>query len=564
VRLPRAGLTLGIVLVASMTGAMASASGLLEGKGEFVKPGTLPGIVVPKGVTATLPDKLKAPQIDPDKISPVQLKLPDKGDSTAGTATPAPPVTRTPVKSPSRPPLPDDETSPVSATDLVTPPGPGDGDKEPRPRPSRGADVSGGHRSTESSSRAPAMSMDADVDAPEAPSAEIPRRPMSTGSLLGASMPDFDGDGSTAPSQQPVDFEPGQLVFLAPDLEVARHIAGLVATHGYRLRSRTRLNGLGMVLNVVALPPDVEAAQAVNLFADSFPEIVVDLNHRYRLHGSPRTYAKGLIGWDDSRDCRAGARIGMIDTDVDIDDPLLRGVRVTRLEVMPAGLPRADPSHGIAVAALLSGAEQEGFSGLVRSGALFAVDVFRAADGGGAESLVEWIVRAMDVLADHRVDVVNMSLGGAHNRVLEAAVAALLDRNIPIVAAAGNGGAKAAPAFPAAYPGVIAVTAVDAAKRAYRQANTGAYIDFAAPGVDIFVPSDAGGSYRTGTSYAAPFVSAAVAEIRSLHPALPIEQIREYLVQLSQDLGPTGRDDVYGWGLPDFTAHCSRIAQWAP
>ncbi len=85
-----------------------------------------------------------------------------------------------------------------------------------------------------------------------------------------------------------------------------------------------------------------------------------------------------------------------------------------------------------------------------------------------------------------------------------------------IVAAAGNGGPKAAPAYPAAYNDVIAVTAIDRAKRAYRRAGRGEHIDLAAPGVDVWTAASVPGARaKTGTSFATPFVTAAVALLKA-------------------------------------------------
>ena len=100
-------------------------------------------------------------------------------------------------------------------------------------------------------------------------------------------------------------------------------------------------------------------------------------------------------------------------------------------------------------------------------------------------------------------------------------------------------------AFPAAYDGVVGVTAVDHRGRAYRNANQGGYVDIAAPGVNL-VSAKAGGGERnvTGTSFATPFVLAALAVARE-GGRDPVKALR--LVSL--DLGAEGRDDVYGWGL---------------
>jgi subtilisin family serine protease len=155
-----------------------------------------------------------------------------------------------------------------------------------------------------------------------------------------------------------------------------------------------------------------------------------------------------------------------------------------------------------------------------------------------------------------RVHVVNMSFTGPQDELLERAIADLSVNGIAFVAAAGNGGPAAPPSYPAAYAEVIAVTAVDKNLRGYMHANHGDYIDIAAPGVGIWTAlPDALEGYQSGTSFAAPHVTAIVAAIRArvqdtskegLLRALPI-----------RDLGPAGRDRIYGRGLALAPSACS-------
>src|SRR5690606_25717648 len=104
------------------------------------------------------------------------------------------------------------------------------------------------------------------------------------------------------------------------------------------------------------------------------------------------------------------------------------------------------------------------------------------------------------------------SLGGERNLILELALQRALEQDVTVVAAGGNSGSRAEAIYPAAQTGVIAVAAVDAARKPYRQGNRGDYVSFAAPGVDVWTVNQSGkGAYRTGTSYAAPYVSALLA-----------------------------------------------------
>jgi subtilisin family serine protease len=133
-----------------------------------------------------------------------------------------------------------------------------------------------------------------------------------------------------------------------------------------------------------------------------------------------------------------------------------------------------------------------------------------------------------------------------------------------IVAAAGNGGPKAAPAYPAAYADVIAVTAVDRSKRAYRRAGRGEHIDLAAPGVQVWTAASiSGGRPKTGTSFAAPFVTAAVSLLKAANDNASSADILAALGRSAEDLGEPGKDPVFGWGLINARAACAAAAKKA-
>jgi subtilisin family serine protease len=130
-----------------------------------------------------------------------------------------------------------------------------------------------------------------------------------------------------------------------------------------------------------------------------------------------------------------------------------------------------------------------------------------------------------------------------------------------LVAAAGNAGPQAPPAYPAALPSVIAVTAVDKDEAIMPQANRGDYIAFAAPGVRIWTPGGDGlGVYRTGTSFAAPFVAAAVVAERMAGVPADADALRRRLAARSIDLGAPGKDPVFGYGLIQATGSCGASA----
>ena len=159
------------------------------------------------------------------------------------------------------------------------------------------------------------------------------------------------------------------------------------------------------------------------------------------------------------------------------------------------------------------------------------------------------------------VNIINLSLAGPKDPLVEQAIARLSKKGIIFVAAAGNNGPTAPPNYPAAYKQVIAVTAVNQKLRNYRHANRGSFIDVAAPGVRIWTaaPGKAEG-YRSGTSFAVPFVTAvAAAHYRQLTKPSKTSLLSAVA---TKDLGPRGRDKIYGRGLILAPASCGGRQPW--
>jgi minor extracellular protease Epr len=205
----------------------------------------------------------------------------------------------------------------------------------------------------------------------------------------------------------------------------------------------------------------------------------------------------------------------------------------------------------------LVGAEESRVPGLIPEAEVIAVDVF--SDVAGDERAdVPSLLRGLDLLRGRGVRVMNLSLAGPENGVLQAALDAMAGpEGAVIVAAAGNAGPDAPPAWPAAHPGVLAVTAVDARGRVYRGAQRGDHIDLAAPGVGLLAATSIRGARgKTGTSYAVPFVTAAAAVMLSQNPDLTPDEVAAALKAQARDLGAEGPDEVFGAGLLEASAIC--------
>jgi subtilisin family serine protease len=155
-----------------------------------------------------------------------------------------------------------------------------------------------------------------------------------------------------------------------------------------------------------------------------------------------------------------------------------------------------------------------------------------------------------------KVHAVNMSVAGADNKVVRAAIEKGKKKGLIFVAAAGNWGKKGnKPAFPAAYKRVFAVTGLNEKKLVYSHANRGKYIDFAAPGVKIWTAVPGGGRFRSGTSMASPFISVMIAQERA-KSGKSASAVRKKLKGAARDLGKKGKDKVFGYGLVISKPNC--------
>ncbi|MFO7641943.1 MAG: S8 family serine peptidase, partial [Candidatus Competibacteraceae bacterium] len=306
------------------------------------------------------------------------------------------------------------------------------------------------------------------------------------------------------------------------------------------------------------VPAGVSAPQARRNLARRIPEGYFVLNHIYRVAAAcpeDRCYGSSLIGWEASGRCGRGIKLGMVDTAVNKRNPALSGRRVTTRSFAEDGR-ASSPTHGTAVAALLVGAPSSGFPGLLPNAELYAADTFIGTSPETLRTNVLLLSQGLDWLLEQQVAVVNVSLTGPANRLLRVAVGRLNQQKIPLIAAAGNGGPGARPAFPAAYPETVSVTAVDQLLRPYRLANRGDYLTVAAPGVRIWTPGPRGGQYSDGTSFATPHVTAVAALLRHRQPGLDHAGLAAKLQTNARDLGAPGKDPVFGWGLVQSPGRC--------
>jgi hypothetical protein len=239
--------------------------------------------------------------------------------------------------------------------------------------------------------------------------------------------------------------------------------------------------------------------------------------------------------------------VAMIDSEVDQRHPDLAGAIADRLE--PIGLEFKPQPHGTGMAGAM--ASHRRLVGVAPGARILAVNAF-GTDSESAYGTTEQILKGIDWAIAKGAKVINMSFAGPRDPLVQLALKKAYDQGIVLVAAAGNAGPQSEPLFPAADPDVIAVTATDVNDALLPQANRGAHISVAAPGVDVLVPApNAQYQITTGTSVAAAEVSGVIALMLERKPDADPESIRRALQTTAKDLGPRGRDDDFGWGLVD-------------
>lgn len=287
---------------------------------------------------------------------------------------------------------------------------------------------------------------------------------------------------------------------------------------GFALLARERMDELGLAVVRLGVPAGQPLARAEARLRHEVPDatIAADTLHEPAGKGGPQFPAH--VGPQAAIDTPVGL----------IDGAPGAGFRAAATRGFARGAPFPS-DHGSATVSLLAGA------GVRR---VYVADVY-GTDPAGGNALA--IVKALDWLAGAGVPVVSISLVGPDNPLVGRAIVAARSRGTVVVAAVGNDGPAAPPAYPASYPGVVAVTAVDSRNRALIEAGRALHLDYAAPGADM-AATDRAGRWRQvrGTSYAAPLVAARAAAAYPTGPVVPA---------LDREARPLGPAAQYGRGL---------------
>ncbi len=257
-----------------------------------------------------------------------------------------------------------------------------------------------------------------------------------------------------------------------------------------------------------------------------------------------------------------GVTVAVVDSGVDGGAPQLRGAVAAGRDYLGTER-RADSDcvgHGTAVASIIAARPDPrvAFAGLAPDARILPLRVSTLPEGeqddpGHPRTTRYGLVAAIRYATAQHVGVINLSLTvPADYPPLRAAVRDAVAAGVIVVAAVG--GAAGTTPYPAAYPGVIGVGAVDRTGRRYASSPVSPYVDVVAPGVDVTVDAPHGGQTTvSGTSFATAFVAGTAALVLDYHSGehLSGAQVRQRILATADPTPGGPRSDVYGWGIVD-------------
>ncbi|MFB6720126.1 type VII secretion-associated serine protease mycosin [Kribbella sp. NPDC056345] len=260
----------------------------------------------------------------------------------------------------------------------------------------------------------------------------------------------------------------------------------------------------------------------------------------------------------------AGVTVAVIDSGVDADQPQLRGRTLPGRDFYLVGQLPGNydcASHGTAVAGIIAAAPTTGigFHGVAPGVKILPVRVTdrEAAEGESSRTVdPDVLARGIVYAVDQGAKVINLSMAGSQNRrQVRQAVAYAVRKDVVVVASVGNrqsNQAESLPSYPASYPGVLGVGAIDIAGARAGGSQAGSYVDLVAPGDGVLSTSRVTGHmYVSGTSFAAPFVSATAALVRAAWPKLTAPQVIERLRATATPARGGAGSAAYGAGIVD-------------
>jgi subtilisin family serine protease len=353
---------------------------------------------------------------------------------------------------------------------------------------------------------------------------------------------------------------PNEIVVGVPAGLSTEQIADIALRNGLAPIAGGTLTASGLTLQRWRITDDRQVGEVIHALAAENGLQSAQPNYRFKLapaasyaehpaDGFSAQYAPAKLHLEQAHRLSTGGGVivAVIDTGIDRAHPEIASAIAASFDAIGAQEP--PDAHGTAIAGAI--AAHGRLTGVAPGARLLAIRAFSTA-GADAEASTVTIVRSIQWAVAHGARVINMSFAGARDPLIARALADARRHGIVLVAAAGNAGPNSPPLYPAADANVIAVSATDSDDHLLDVSNRGRQIALAAPGVDVLLPApNARYQLATGTSFAAAHVAGIAALMLAKNPRLTPDEVRAGLVATARDLGPKGRDDMFGAGLAD-------------
>jgi subtilisin family serine protease len=258
--------------------------------------------------------------------------------------------------------------------------------------------------------------------------------------------------------------------------------------------------------------------------------------------------------------------IAVLDTGIDLDHPDLNVYKnVTFINGTFSG--NDDNGHGSEVAGIAAARNNDlGMVGMAPGARLWSIKVCAAAGNCPLDTQLEGLEYA--ITHANEIDVINISIENRYSSILNAAIERATQKGIVVIAASGNDAKDAGDISPANSPDVIAVSGLADSDgkcgglgpvTSYGEddtlanfSNFGEIIDIASPAVDILTTyNNSDYSLDSGTSFAAPFVSGAAAVIKSQNSTIPVNEVRDQIINIGTPPLDTCDGKARGYFLSD-------------
>lgn len=317
--------------------------------------------------------------------------------------------------------------------------------------------------------------------------------------------------------------------------------AAIATAAGVSLVETTRLDSIGLTMAAATFPKGDTVAAAIARLNAQPGVLWAQPNHIYQLMGESTPLPKRFGLHRIPAAPPVSGTIALIDSPVAVSHEALRGASVREERLLTnanAGI------HGTAIASLLVGTGQ--VPGIARGAQLVSFAAFEEQKKGPALSQTRTLAKAFDGAINLKPGVLNLSFGGAEDRLLARLLDAAQSRGICVAAAAGNGGKTGIVPFPASHPTSLAVTAVDEKLRAYDYATPGNRIDVAGIGVGLLAATPKGYRAMSGTSFATAIVAGGLLRLPTCTGTQPTSDVRAAASAQARDLGVPGKDAIFG------------------